>query len=325
MDGLKLRNVGKTDLQLSALGLGCWQFSNGRGLIGGYWSSIAERGVSEIVKTTLDGGINWFDTAEIYGRGGSERTLANALSRLAVATDRVVIATKWWPLGRRAASIAQTFPERVKCLSPYPIALHQIHQPFSLASIPSQMREMARLYEQGLIRAVGVSNFSAAQMRVAYKALAGYGIPLASNQVKYSLLDRRIERNGVLDTARELGISIIAYSPLEQGILTGAFHRAPERLRTLRGARKLQVTAKRIETSRMLIDRLEEIAKKHDATASQVSLHSLVTLHEEAVFAIPGASSVQQAQENAGALHLSLSDDERREIQEMSLRVSDNG
>ncbi|OPG17589.1 aldo/keto reductase [Ferroacidibacillus organovorans] len=325
MDGLKLRSVGRTDLQLSALGLGCWQFSNGRGLIGGYWSSIAERGVREIVETTLDGGINWFDTAEIYGRGGSERALAHALSTLDVASDNVVIATKWWPLGRRAASIAQTFPERVSCLSPYPITLHQIHQPFSLASIPSQMKEMARLHEQGLIRAVGVSNFSAAQMRAAHKALAGYGIPLASNQVKYSLLDRRIERNGVLDTAHDLGISIIAYSPLEQGILTGAFHRDAERLKVLRGARKLQVTAKRIETSRPLIDRLETFAKKYEATASQIALHALVTLHGELVFAIPGASNVRQAQENAGALHISLTEEERSEIQELSLRVVANG
>ena len=100
------------------------------------------------------------------------------------------------------------------------------------------MREMAKLVKQGKIKHVGVSNFSASKMYEADKALRQSGLRLVSNQVKYNLLDRRIERNGIMETAKELGVAIIAFSPLEQGILSGKFHKNPELVKQIQGPRK---------------------------------------------------------------------------------------
>ncbi len=142
------------------------------------------------------------------GRGRSERGLARGLKAAGMSKGDVVIATKWFPLFRRAASIKLTIDRRLRCLDPYGVDLHQVHLPFSFYSVESQMNAMADLVEARKIRSVGVSNFSAGMMRKAHTVLAKRGIPLASNQVRYNLVDRRIERNGVLDTAKELGITV---------------------------------------------------------------------------------------------------------------------
>ncbi|HEX8701816.1 MAG TPA: aldo/keto reductase, partial [Myxococcaceae bacterium] len=94
---MELRRLGRSEVQVSVVGLGCWQFSEGFGLAGGFWEALPAETVQEIVDASLKGGINWFDTAEIYGRGRSERALAGALTRLGKKPGEVVIATKWWP------------------------------------------------------------------------------------------------------------------------------------------------------------------------------------------------------------------------------------
>jgi len=118
---------------------------------------------------------------------------------------------------RTASAIAKTFPAREKHLSPFEIGLFQVHMPHALSSVEAQMNAMADLLDARKIRAVGVSNFSEERMRRAQKTLIARGYSLASNQVRYSLLDRRIEKDGILAAAKELNISIIAYSPLAQG------------------------------------------------------------------------------------------------------------
>ena len=215
------RRLGKSDIEVTPIGLGTWQFSKGKGLGGAFWKSLDDGATTAIVKAALDGGIDWFDTAEIYGNGNSERSLSAALASLRVAPGSVRIATKWWPVFRTARSIPATIGERIDCLSPYPIDLFQIHQRFSLSSIARQLDAMGDLLVAGKVRAIGVSNFSAAAMEKAHSVLAKRGIPLASNQVRISLLDRSIERNGLLEAAKRLGIALIAYSPLAQGILSG--------------------------------------------------------------------------------------------------------
>ena len=154
------------------------------------------------------------------------------------------LATKWWPFFRAAGSIPATIGERIECLSPYPIDLYQIHQRFSLSSVKRQMDAMADLVEAGKIRSVGVSNFTAAGMEEAHRALAARGIPLVSNQVRISLLDRSIERNGLLEAARRLGVTLIAYSPLAQGILSGRFHENPEAIGSVKAMRRMSGSIK---------------------------------------------------------------------------------
>ena len=307
-----LRRLGRTDIEISPVGLGCWQFSGGRGLIGRYWEALPARAENEIVRASLDNGVNWFDTAEAYGGGRSEAALSRALAAAGQRDGDVVIATKWAPLLRSAANILKTFPARVENLGGFSIDLHQVHMPHSSSSIKAQMAVMVDLMEAGKIKAVGVSNFSARKMRAAHEALRERGISLASNQVRYSLLDRSIEKRGVLDAARQLGITIIAYSPLAQGILTGRFHEAPESVRSRPGPRKWMPAFRRsgLERSRPVVDALREIAGAHDLTAGQVALSWLIHFHGDTVVAIPGASRVSQAAENAQAMSHELESDE---------------
>ncbi|MFX4302414.1 aldo/keto reductase [Alicyclobacillus tolerans] len=314
------RPLGNSDTFLSAIGLGCWQFSLGKGLVGKFWDVLDKERIQEIVDESLQNGINWFDTAEIYGRGESERALSQALLANGCQPGEVFIASKWWPIGRRASHILSSIQERQECLAPYPIDLYQIHQPYAFSSIRSQMDAMAKLVEKGAIRYVGVSNFNAKQMRIAHQILSKYGIKLVSNQVKYSLLDRRIERNGIIDVAKELKISIIAYSPLEQGLLTGRFHENPSASTTLSGPRKFQGKFKRqnLLTTKPLIDVLRSLTEKYQATVSQLALNWLITAHGETVLAIPGASKVKQARDNAGSLQFQLEPEDIEKIDKIS-------
>jgi aryl-alcohol dehydrogenase-like predicted oxidoreductase len=150
---------------------------------------------------------------------------------------------------RTAASIDRTIGERLSALAPFPIDLYQVHFGFgSLSSTKVQMRAMARLVEQGSIAAVGVGNLTACQMQTAHAVLADYGVPLASNQIQLNLLHRSAERNGVLETARRLGVTLIAYSPLREGVLTGRFHADPTLVKNVPPARRayMGITARTI-------------------------------------------------------------------------------
>lgn len=195
------RRLGQSDIMLSPLGVGTWQFSNK----GGTWNTITDKTVYEILKYSLTNGMNWIDTAEIYGNGISETLIGQALKQLETEkalADIPYIADKWFPLLRTADTITKT-----------------INQPTSLSSLKEQIRHMAKLADKGIIKNVGISNFTAKGMRKTDKLLREYGLRLASNQVKYNLLHRTPEKNGVIETAKELGISIIAYSPLQQELI----------------------------------------------------------------------------------------------------------
>jgi len=308
-----LRPLGQTDIRITPIGLGTWQFSQNTIASAGNWAVLDQNAVNAIVQAALDGGVSWFDTAEIYGFGRSERALARALLTAGMTPGQVVIATKWWPIPRFAGSIGRTIDKRIKNLSPYPIDLHQVHFPRALSSIEAIMETMADLAETGKIRAVGVSNYSAEQMRRAHARLAKRGIPLASNQVKYSLLDRTIEQNGVLDAAKALGISIIAYSPLEMGLLTGKFHDNPELLdsRPWRRRKKLK---ERLAVTQPLIDLMARLARRYDATITQIGLNWLINFHGERVVAIPGATKPHHAADAAATMRFTLTPDELAEL-----------
>jgi aryl-alcohol dehydrogenase-like predicted oxidoreductase len=314
------RRMGRSDLSVSPVGLGCWQFSGGKGLVGGYWPDLPRETVDSIVAAGLAAGIDWFDTAELYGGGRSEATLAAALVTAGRKSGEVVLATKWSPFLRAAGSIKATIGERLARLSPFGIDLHQIHNPLALATVSSQMDAMADLVEEGRIRAVGVSNFSARRMRAAHRALARRGIPLASNQMPYSLLNRKIESRGVLSAARELGITIIAYSPLAQGILTGKFHRDRGMIKSRPGPRKRLPSFSRrgLERSAPLVKALDGIAAARGVTSAQVALNWLIHFHGETVVAIPGATRAAQATENGGAMDFRLDEEEMARLDHLS-------
>ena len=321
---MEKRRLGNTEIQVTPIGLGCWQFGQGGNFVARFWSALDQLVITDTVAAALRSGINWFDTAEVYGGGKSEKALSAALSHLEVRPGEVVVATKWFPLARSAKSIRSTIQTRMECLNPYPIDLHQIHQPWSYSSISAQMTEMAGLLKDGLIKSIGVSNFSARQMEEAHSALGAHDIPLASNQIRYNLLDRRIETNGILETARRLGITLIAYSPLAQGILTGRYHDDPQSVATVTRLRRMSgAYAKRsIERTRPLIDELRLIARAHGATVPQVALNWTVNFNDSLVVAIPGASRPSQAEQSAAALGFRLAPKELSRISELSRAVA---
>lgn len=311
------RCLGQTDIEITPIGLGTLQFSGGWVFFRFMYPKLSNETMNKIVQAALDGGINWFDTAEIYGLGRSEQSLAIALKAAGQANTDVVIATKWFPLFRTAGNISQTIDTRQRCLGGYNIDLYQIHLPYSLSSTKVIMNKMADLVEKGKIRAIGVSNYSAERMRQAHAILAERGLPLASNQVHYSLLNRSIESNVILDTAKELGVTIISYSPLESGLLSGKYHNDSNALHNTPLFRRARLKSQ-LEKSHKLIEALEEIAIAHDATPAQVALNWLINFHGETVVAIPGASTVNQARQNAAAMHLTLSATEMALIDELS-------
>jgi aryl-alcohol dehydrogenase-like predicted oxidoreductase len=317
---IEKRRLGKTDLEVTSIGLGCWQFAGNRSFSGMVWKSPPQEEVDKIVKATLDGGVNWFDTAELYGSGLSEKALATALCKAGMEKD-VVIATKWSPFFRTARSIPLTIEKRIECLSPCQIDLYQVHMPYAFSSVEAQMNAMAGLVKEGKIRYIGVSNFSAAQMRRAQAALAKLGLPLASNQVRFNLLNRAPEKNGVLDAARELNISLIAYSPLAQGLLTGKFHKNPEMVKNIPFLRRMQL-GRQIEKTRNLINKLEEIAGSHNCSLAEVALSWAVNYHGDVILAIPGATKTEHVRQNIGALTLKLTPEEMASLDKESRLIT---
>jgi aryl-alcohol dehydrogenase-like predicted oxidoreductase len=257
--------------------------------------------------------VNFFDTAAMYSGGGSERRLGE------LARDKdVIIATKFppSPLSRTDAMPAALEASLVR-LRRETVDLYQHHFPSRRVDIPRLMELMADAVDAGKVRAVGVSNYSAAQLRVAHEALAQRGIPLASNQVQYSLLYRRPEVNGVLEACHELGITLIAYQPLASGALTGKYldGRRPT------GLRRLQPTFRRagLDQLRPVIQVLRKIGDSYGKTPGQVALRWLLD-QDVSVLPIPGAKNAQQAVHNAGALSFQLTPEEISQLDQATLR-----
>jgi len=310
-----------SDIELTPIGLGVWQFAGGHGLNKFIWNNeIPEEMRIGIVKAALDGGINWFDTAEAYGGGRSEKNLAAALQALGKKDEDIKIATKWFPAPRFAGNIRKTIKNRIEALDPYSIDLYQIHQPFSFSTTKAQMNAMADIFEQGKIKSIGVSNFSKRKMIKAYDALKDRGYQLVSNQVHYNLILRNIEKNGLLDAAKELGIKIICWGPLNQGVLTGKYHKDPSLMKNLTFIRRRinPNLNKHVKKTHGLMDAIEEIAEAHKVTATQVALNWLITFNEGTVFVIPGATKVHHVEQNVGAMNFKLAKDELERLDELS-------
>ncbi|GAB3739911.1 aldo/keto reductase [Microlunatus parietis] len=314
------RSLGRTDIKITPIGLGCMQFA-GAGLIARlFYAPLEQPVVTEIVDAALRAGTGWFDTAEMYGRGRSERALTTALRDLGVAPGEVPIATKWSPGLRTAGSIVRTIDDRLAALQGYPIDLHQIHLPHgSFSSLTAQLKAMARLAREHKINSIGVSNFSARQLELAHSVLSQENLVLASNQVQINLLHRNIEKNGVLDVARRHGITLIAYSPLRSGLLTGRFHDQHDRSALLPFRRLVGgFDTRTLRRTAPLIKELERIGLAHGASASQVALAWLITFYGDTVVAIPGASKPSQATQAAEAMSLELSADELTRLDQLS-------
>ncbi|MEL6438398.1 MAG: aldo/keto reductase [Cyanobacteria bacterium J06621_8] len=302
-------------LNLPALGIGTWAW--GDRLFWGYGSDYGETEVAQAFDSALANGATFFDTAEVYGLGESERLLGRFMQQ---SNQPVQIATKYFPLPWRfsAQAVVDALNDSLKRLQVEQVALYQVHMPVSfLMSQQALMEALAKEVQRGKIMAVGVSNYSATQMQQAHDFLASYDVPLAVNQVRYSLLTRKIEQNGILETARKLGITILAYSPLDQGLLTGKY--TPENTAVIQGARKLdpKFSAAGLNKIEPIISKLRELGAKYDKTIAQVALNWLMV--QGNVIPIPGAKNARQAAENAGAMGWALSREDAEELSLLSL------
>jgi aryl-alcohol dehydrogenase-like predicted oxidoreductase len=289
--------------RMSAVGLGTWQFGSREW---GYGSAYARGEAVEIVHRALDLGVSLIDTAEIYAFGESERIVGEAIKG---RRDSVFLATKLFPIGLpvQVASKARASARR---LGVERIDLYQQHWPSPMFPPGATMPRMRKLVEIGLVTHIGVSNHSLAQWQAAEKAFGG---PVLSNQVQFSLLNRAPERD-LVPWAADNNRVVIAYSPLAQGLLSGKYQdSSPRNFRRLNPAFSSSARAR----LRPLIAALGEVAARHQATPAQVALAWLI--RKPNVVVIPGASSVQQLEQNAGAADVDLSDDEDARLSSTTL------
>jgi aryl-alcohol dehydrogenase-like predicted oxidoreductase len=303
--------LGTSPLRVSSLGVGTWQWGDR-----GYWqfgTDYSRADCEAAYAGSRERGLTFFDTAEIYGRGASEELLGALVRKDPMPP---VVATKFAPLPGRltVASVARALDASLKRLGLPVVDLYQVHWPFTLLNLDAVMLALADQVEAGRVRAVGVSNFSARQMERARSVLARRNIPLASNQVSYSLLHRDPERNGVLEACRQLDVRLIAYSPLGQGALSGKYHEGTR----VRGARRMSRLFRpaALHASAPLIQRMREIGAAHgDKTPAQVALNWLMC---RGAVPIPGAKNAAQASANAGALGWELTDEEYAQLSALS-------
>jgi aryl-alcohol dehydrogenase-like predicted oxidoreductase len=285
--------------EIRPLGVGVWSW--GDRTFWGYGKTYNQQDVTEAFTTSIELGITLFDTAEVYGGGESERILGSLIRKHQAPA---VVASKFAPLFWRftAGSVPRALQGSLRRLGLPRIDLYQVHWPYTFISNTALMNALADAVEAGKIGAVGVSNYSSKQMRRAHEALARRGIALAANQVNYSLLKRTPEINGVLDTCRELGVVLIAYSPLAQGMLTGKYtaDNPPG------GPRRFSMSRSRLRAIEPVTDLLRSIGQEHGGkTPAQVALAWLIA--QGGVLPIPGAKNARQARDNAGALGWELS------------------
>jgi aryl-alcohol dehydrogenase-like predicted oxidoreductase len=305
--------LGQNGPTVTALGIGTWAW--GDKLFWNYGNDYGASQVQAAFEATLEAGISFFDTAEVYGLGESESLLGRFMKQLGRPAQ---IATKYFPVPWRltAQSVSEALTASLNRLQVERVELYQVHQPFGFfMSQETLMNALADEVQRGRIAAVGVSNYSADQMREAHGYLAARGVPLAVNQVQYSLLQRKIERNGILDTARQLGVTILAYSPLAQGLLTGKY--TPEQSFHFNDARRIdpRFSKSGLEKIAPVVQLLNQIGEKYNRTPAQVALNWLI---DQGVVPIPGAKNAQQAQQNAGALGWSLSAEEVAQVEQVT-------
>ena len=298
-----------TAKKISRIGLGTWQFGSREW---GYGDAYAGSEARAIVRRALDLGVTLFDTAEIYGFGRSERILGEALGD---DLPSIFLATKILPVMPVAPVVEQRGVASAARLGARKLDLYQVHKPNPAVRDGTIMRGMRALQRTGLVDEVGVSNYSLKRWIAAENAL---GSRVLSNQVRYSLADRRPERD-LVPYAQAHDRIIIAYSPLAQGLLSGRYDQDNRPANRVRANSALFLPENLIRAAG-LIAALREVADAHSATPSQVALAWLI--RDPVVVAIPGASTVAQLESNVAAAEIDLTDEEYQTLNDESSRFT---
>ncbi|EER95858.1 hypothetical protein BDA96_02G031000 [Sorghum bicolor] len=314
--------LGGSGVAVTKLGVGAWSWGDTTYWNEFQWDDRKLKAAKGAFDASIDCGITFFDTAEVYGAGisgaiNSESLLGRFIKeRQQKEQVDVAIATKFaalpWRFGR--GSVICALKASLDRLGVSSVELYQLHWP-GIWGNEDYLDGLGDAVEQGLVKAVGVSNYSEKRLRDAYQRLKKRGIPLASNQVNYSLIYRNPEENGVKAACDELGVTLIAYSPIAQGALTGKY--TPEN--PPKGPRGRIYTPEFLTKLQPLINRIKEIGESYGRTSTQVVLNWLVC--QGNVVPIPGAKNAEQAREFAGALGWSLTADEVEELRSMARQV----
>jgi len=309
---MEIRTLGRSNIQISSIIMGTWQA--GRQM----WTGIDDAETTRAMRAAYEAGITTFDTAEAYGKGHSERIIARALSDV---RDRVVYADKVFANHLKYDQVVAACERSLKNLQTEAIDLYQIHWPpgsFGFDAVPLEetMRAMNDLQRQGKIRAIGVSNFSRSQLEEA--AACGR---IESLQPPYSLFWRQVESD-LMPYCVENDITILAYSPMAQGLLTGKFgpdhHFDPGDHR----AKNILFQPPHFDRAQSAVQALQPIAANHDCSLAQLALAWVIA--QPNTCAIAGARNAEQAAMNAAAAEIQLTDEELAEMDRIGRTVTDH-
>lgn len=302
-DGFKLAG---TDVTIPAVGVGTWAWGDAKTWgMGTYDTATSLDTIRDAWEASIDNGATFFDTAEVYGSGESERIIGGLLAGDPERAAKIQLATKFMPMPWKLnvrGSLLSSLRASLERLGLERVDLYQIHGPISLRGHGALAEALAAAHQEGLVRAVGVSNYSVNETRKFDAQLRKRGLRLASNQIEFSLLRTLPESSGLLATCAELGVVPLAYSPIGQGRLTGKYSAAnpPPASRTFSNHPMEKVDAVVAELKRIG-------AANGDKTPSQVALNWIIA---KGAVPIPGAKNRAQATENAGALGWLLSADD---------------
>lgn len=305
-------NLGRSGVKVSRFALGTMLFGN--------WG-IGEKESIEIINKATDAGINFIDTADIYGEGTSEEIVGKAIKG---KRDKIILATKFkirtdeGPNGEGASRfrIMQQVEKSLKRLGTDYIDLYQIHRPDPSTPIDETLRALDDLVRQGKVRYIGSSNFDAWRLTESLWVSEKMNLErFVSNQPSYSILDRYIEQE-ILPASKNYGIATLAYSPLAGGWLTGKYNK--EVPANTRGAKhKWDLQSKENQEKIQKVERLQDIALKNNISLTQLAIAWM--LHQDkSIIPIIGAKSMEQLNENLSALNIKLNEDDLALINEIS-------
>ncbi len=308
----ELPTNGTTFLDNVEMGLGAWSW--GDRFLWNYGRGYTDDDIEAAFRTSIGAGVNLVDTAEVYGSGHSEQLLGKFIRN---TPESVVVATKFFPIPYRFTknSVVRALRGSLERLGLERVDLYQLHWPSQVVPNHLFVEGLALAVQAGLARAVGVSNYDLKKMQQAQIILSKHGIPLASNQLEYNLLNRKVERNGLLDRCKETKVRLIAYSPLAMGILTGKYtvETPPPGSR----GRKYAALLKDLPP---LIALLTDIGARHDGkTPGQVALNWVIC---KGALPIPGAKTANQAEQNVGAIGWRLTPEEIQALDVGSDRIT---
>jgi aryl-alcohol dehydrogenase-like predicted oxidoreductase len=342
---IEMRELGKSGVMVPAMGVGTMLWRPNR--------SMAEETLREAYKTCLDNGLNFFDSAEIYG---TEPLLGDCIKkdgRSAMVATKFAPPSKMIPGQQKRTTVPPDSPKALldalngslTRLGVDHIDLYQMHAPPSKNTIADYMEVMAEAVRAGKVRAVGVCNFSEVQIREAHAVLATHSIPLATAMVGYNLLRRWPETNGVFAACKELGVSVIPYAPLAEGVLTGKYRSGKkkvsigyaatfyfghlditrERNDSVPFIRRLFSQPRELNKKKMepLFLVMDEIAAAHGKILTQVAINWLLGNEEIGIIPIPGMKNIKQVNENIGALNWKMTNEERSALEkaEVAARI----